>query len=205
MPDFEQVCRRLFSDSSWLVKSLLGAVLVAFPVLHFLAFGYLGELARGGAEGEAFRMPDWRNWRSMFTDGFFFFLIMAGLGGGLFLAALLVSLPFQGWLGPLAFIPFIPAVLLAPPLVGSGWYRYALTHQFLEGFRLPELFRLIGAAGAPLILPTLAYIGLLFAGAPVFPLAFFLGGLVVFYFYCSVFRSVDTQHGDSSKTNFSVL
>ncbi len=205
MPDFEQVCRRLFSDSSWLVKCLLGTLLVAFPVLHFLAFGYLGRVARAGAEGEVFQTPEWGDWHELFVRGFFYFLILAGLGGGIFLAAMLVSLPFQGWLGPLAFIPFIPAVLLGPPLVGAGWYRYSLTGQFLEGFRLPELFRLVGEAGARLILPTLAYIGLLFAASPVFPLAFFAGGLVVFYFYCSVFNRVDARHGAGSESSFSVL
>ncbi|MET0261399.1 MAG: hypothetical protein ABW223_00775, partial [Rariglobus sp.] len=41
MPSLEQVCKRLFSDSSWFIKALVGALLMIVPGVHFLAFGYL--------------------------------------------------------------------------------------------------------------------------------------------------------------------
>lgn len=204
MPELEQVCRRLFSDSSWGVKCLVGGLLAALPILHFFAFGYLGQMAAGASRGEVFRLPEWEEWGVLFVRGVFYFLICAGLTGGLLLAAWILSWPF-GWMGPLGWAPFIPAILLAAPLVGAGWYRYSLTENFAEGFCLPELFKLLRAGGYRLVLPTLAYIGLLFAGAPLFPLAFFVGGLVLFYFYCSIFYQVETRGLVNPESSFSVL
>jgi hypothetical protein len=205
MPEFEQVCRRLFLDSSWGVKCVLGALLMAVPVLQFAAFGYLGRAARAGARGEEFYLPDWEEWGVLFVRGVFFFLIFLGLAGGLFLAAWVVSLPFRGWLGIVAFVPFIPAVLLAGPLAGAGWYRYLVTGEVAEGFRVRELLRLLRETWPRLTLPTLAFIGILAAGAPLFPLAFFIGGLVVFYFYCSVFSHAEARRVVNSESSFSVL
>jgi hypothetical protein len=214
MPDFEQVCHRLFSDSAWLPKCLLGALLMAIPILNFCAFGYLGQVVTSAARGEEFALPEWREWRQMFLNGILFFAIFLGLAGGLFLLALLLSLPFRiwaglfgfiPWTGLLVYLPFMPAVALAPPLVAAGWYRYVGTGQPLEAFRLPQLFRLIRGGGVALILPTLAFVGFLFIGLPLFPLAFFVGGLVVFYFYSSIFCHAEGRRDGFSDISFSVL
>lgn len=205
MPEFEQVCRRLFYDSAWLGKCLLGAVLVAIPVLHFFAFGYLGRVALEGARGRPFDLPEWREWRELFLEGVVYFAIFVGLGGGIFLVAWIVSLPFQAWAGPLAYVPYMPAMLLAPVLVAAGWYRYCHLGQMVEAFKLPELFRLMQGAGLRLVLPTLAYIGFLLVGFPFFPLAFFIGGLVVFYFYSSIFFHFEAGRSQQPETSFSVL
>lgn len=205
MPDFEQVCRRLFSNSAWLAKCLLGAVLVAIPILHFFAFGYLGRVVAATARGEDFALPEWDDAGQIFVSGIVFFVIFLGLGGALFLLASLVSLPFRAWAGPLAYVPFIPAVFLAPPLVAAGWYRYVRLGQVVEGFRVTELFRLLQDAGFALVLPTLAFIGFLFVGFPLFPLAFFVGGIVVFFYYVSIFRLAESGEFGQADVPFSVL
>lgn len=214
MPDFERVCHRLFSDSAWLPKCLLGGVLTAVPVLNFVAFGYLGRSVAAASRGEAFRLPEWEDWRAMFLNGIVFFAIFIGLAGALFLLAALVSLPFRlwasvfdflPWSGALVYLPFMPAVALSPPLVAAGWYRYVHLGQPLEGFRLPELFRLLQEGGMALVPPTLAFIGFLFIGFPLFPLAFFIGGLVVFYFYSSIFWHAESRRSGQSDVSFSVL
>lgn len=205
MPDFEQVCRRLFSDSAWLGKCLLGAVLTAIPVLNFFAFGYLGRIVAATAEGDWFDLPEWSDAGSLFVSGVAFFVIFLGLGGGLFLLAGLLCLPFLPWAGPLAYVPLIPAFLLAPPFVGAGWYRYCRMADFVEAFRLPELFRLMQDAWFPLVLPTLAYLGFLFACFPLFPLAFFVGGIVVFFYYTAIFRRTELRQFGPKEAPFSVL
>jgi len=204
MPDFEQVCRRLFWDSSWFIKCLLGALLISIPVVHFVAFGYLARVASVGARGQEFSLPEWDDWRLLLVRGLAFFLIFLVLAGGLFLLAALLSTPF-GWLGFLAYVPFIPAMLLAWPLAAAGWYRYHLTGQVTEAFRLGELFRILREAWPRLLLPTFAFLGFLLAGAPVFPLAFFVGGIVVFYFYCATFHQVESRRLSETNTHFSVL
>jgi hypothetical protein len=205
MPDFEQVCRRLFSDPTWILKCLVGTVLMAVPVLHFAAFGYFARAMRSGAAGEVFVLPDWDEWRILFVQGFFFFVIFLGLSAGLFLLAFLLSLPFQGWLGLVAYVPFIPAFLLAGPLSAAGWYRFDRTGRLGEAFRLPELFRLLRLAGPRIALPTLAFLGLVFAAFPVFPLAFFIGGTLVFFFYAGAFSEVENGRRAPTENAFSVL
>lgn len=205
MPDFEQVCRRLFSDPAWLGKCFLGAVLLVVPVAHFFAFGYLGRVAAAAGRGKPFTLPDWDEWRLLFLTGIFYFLIFAGFGGGLFLLASLASLPFRGWAGPLAYLPFIPAVILAPLLVAAGWYRYDLTKSLVEAFRLPELFALLRPGFDRLLLPTFTFIGFLFVGLPLFPLAFFVGGILFFFYYCSIFFQVQTRRMLTPEITFSVL
>ncbi|MEX2382197.1 MAG: DUF4013 domain-containing protein [Opitutales bacterium] len=186
-----------------MAKCLLGAVLLAIPILHFFAFGYLGRVVAATARGEPFDLPEWEGWRELFLSGIVFFAIFLGLGGGLFLLAWIVSLPFHAWAGPLAYVPFSPAILLTPPLVAAGWYRYCELGEVAEAFRVTELLRLLQRVGFPLLLPTLAFIGFLFVGLPLFPLAFFLGGIVVFFFYSSIFSQME-QAGPSS-VPFSVL
>lgn len=177
---------------------------MAIPILHFFAFGYLGLVASAAARGETFDLPDWNDWRELFLSGLIFFLIFLGLAGGLFLVAFIVSLPLI-WAGPLAVIPYMVAAVVAPPLTAAGWYRYARLGEWSEGFRLPDLFRLLQEAGLHLVLPTLAYVGFMFVGSPLFPLAFFVGGLVVFYFYCSIFCHVEDRRSGRSDVSFSVL
>src|SRR5690625_4091251 len=205
MSDFEQVCRRLFSDSAWLGRMLLGAVLLAVPVLHFFAFGYLGRVMEGTILEEEFRLPDWSDGADLFVKGMIGFLFLFALGGGLFLLAFLVSLPFQGWAGPLAYLSYIPAVLLSPPLVAAGWYRYLRSGNVLDGFRLREVFLLLQEAGFPLILPTLSFIGFVAAALPLFPLAFFVGGIVVLFYYSLLFRRTELHEVRRVNPPFSVL
>lgn len=184
---------------------MLGAVLLAIPILHFFAFGYLGRVIAAAANGREFDLPEWNEWRDLFVSGVVFFIIFLGLAGGLFLLAWLVSLPFRPWAGPLAYVPYMPAMLLAPPLAAAGWHRFCRLGELVEAFRFLELFRLLQETGLRLILPTLAYLGFLLVGFPLFPLAFFIGGLVVFYFYSSLFFHVETGSMKESEISFTVL
>jgi len=205
MPDFEQVYRRFFSDSAWLGKSLLGGLLLAIPILQFFAFGYFGRVIAEAKRHDSFEMPEWKHPGPLFVSGLAYFLLLLGLGGGLFLLAFISSLPFRGWAGPLAFIPYIPAMLLSPPLVAAGWYRYNCSGELVDGFRLTELFRLLQETGFPLLLPTLAFIGFLAATFPLFPLAFFVGGIVVLFYYSLLFRRTETDDLRRIDLPFSVL
>ncbi|HLS28619.1 MAG TPA: DUF4013 domain-containing protein [Opitutales bacterium] len=186
-------------------KSLLGGLLLAIPILQFFAFGYFGRVIAEAKRHDSFEMPEWKHPGPLFVSGLAYFLLLLGLGGGLFLLAFISSLPFRGWAGPLAFIPYIPAMLLSPPLVAAGWYRYNCSGELVDGFRLTELFRLLQETGFPLLLPTLAFIGFLAATFPLFPLAFFVGGIVVLFYYSLLFRRTETDDLRRIDLPFSVL
>ncbi len=194
MPDFEQVCRRVFSDSQSTLKLLLGGVILVIPVLHFFSFGYFSLLARQIRSREPLHLPEWEEWGRLFAAGVCFFVLFLIFAGGLFLAALLSSWllrPFLSWLG---YFPFIPAILAFAPLTAASWYRYSQDENWQEALDLRGLARMLKAAWPRLLIPTFAYIGFLAAGFPVFPLAFFAGGVVVFAYYFSVFHEMERSH-----------
>ena len=75
MPTLELVCKRLFADSSWFIKSIVGALLLVVPVAHFLSFGYLYGLIERARRGDAVILPEWGEWRRLFFDGIAAFVI----------------------------------------------------------------------------------------------------------------------------------
>lgn len=194
MPDFDQVCRRIFSDSHSVLKLLFGGVLIMIPIAHFLAFGYLAKMVRLIRAGEPIHLPEWEDWSELFINGVFFFILFAIFGGGLFLAALLASWamrPFLNWIG---YLPFIPALLAFAPLTAASWYRFSKDANWQGALDLRGLFQILRLSWTRLLIPTFAFLGFLTAGFPVFPLAFFAGGVVVFTFYFSVFHAARNSH-----------
>jgi hypothetical protein len=191
MPTLELVCKRMFADSAWFVKSIVGALLVLIPVVNFFAFGYIYALMEKGRRKEPIVLPDWTDWRTLFVNGLAFFVILVVLGGVPIFAAWLLSLPLAATIGPFAKLPFIPAVVLAAPLTAAGVYRFQRREDFRDAFRVPVLLAMLRAAGAHFLIPTFAFLGFLFVGSPVLPFALFLGGAMIFAYYACFFRYLE--------------
>jgi hypothetical protein len=88
----------------------------------------------------------------------------------------------------------LPGLLLAVPLTAAGHYRYQHNHDFRQAFQFMLLFRMIGACGAQMIVPTLAYLGFALVLGPLIllvPYALFAGGVVVFYFFALTFHQIE--------------
>ena len=80
MPSFDVVLRRLFGQSGWVPKALLGGALSFVPVVNFLAFGYLLEYAFRLRSSRDLTLPEWQEfgWRDLFLRGLFFAAIFIG-------------------------------------------------------------------------------------------------------------------------------
>lgn len=198
MVTLEQVFRRVFSDSSWLIKTVIGAFLVFVPPF---ALGYLYRVALMGRRGHPLELPDWDDWRALFIDGLRLSLIVLVLGILPIFAGWLLSLPFSvlplDWLfSPLHYMLILPGLLLAAPLTAAGLYRYQHNYDFRQAFQLVILFRMLGAAGDRLIVPTFAYLGFVFVLGPLIllvPYALFTGGVVIFYYFAQTFHQIETN------------
>jgi hypothetical protein len=196
MVTLEQVLRRVFSDSSWLIKTVIGAFLVFVPPL---ALGYLYRVALMGRRGHPLELPDWDDWRGLFIDGLRLSVIVLVLAVAPIFVGWLLSLPFQiplfaGFFNPLRYLLVLPGLLLAVPLTAAGLYRYQHNHDFRQAFQFVLLFRMIGACGAQMIVPTLAYLGFALVLGPLIllvPYALFAGGVVVFYFFALTFHQIE--------------
>lgn len=191
MVTLEQVSRRVFADSSWFVKTVVGAFLIIVPGLHFFAFGYIYRQALVGRLGQAAPLPEWDDWRGLFVDGLRFFLIVLVLAVAPILAGWIVSLPLHPLLGPLSYMPMVPGLVLSAPLTAAGVYRFQRREDFRDAFRFPILFRMIVRTRDRLVVPTLAFLGLLFVLFPLFPYALFTGGVVIFYYYALTFHLIE--------------
>jgi uncharacterized membrane protein YesL len=192
MVTLEQVSKRIFSDPSWFVKILIGGILMCLPVINLAVLGYFYRMTQMGKKGESFHLTGWDDWKALFVDGLRFFVIFFGLGFlpllvGFLLSKLLFWIP-----SPLSYLPVIPFLILSGPMVGAGLYLYQRQESFQDSFQLPILIRMIDAAKYQLMLPTLAFLGFLFVGFPLLPFASFIGGSLIFYFYATVFRDLET-------------
>ena len=80
MPTLDQVSKRVFSDSSWLIKCLIGGLLCLIPVANIWSLGVFYRLADQGRRGESVRLPEWDNWTRLFLEGLQYLLLLIVLG-----------------------------------------------------------------------------------------------------------------------------
>ncbi|MCC5025322.1 MAG: DUF4013 domain-containing protein [Candidatus Synoicihabitans palmerolidicus] len=192
MPTLELVCKRLFSDSSWFIKSIAGALLLVIPVAHFLAFGYFYGLIERSRRGDAVLLPEWGEWRRLFFDGIAAFVIFFALGVIPLAIAWLFTLPLRllGF-GAFVYLPMVPVILIVGPLVVAGIYQYQKREEYADAFRIKVLGSMLRAARGRFVLPTLAFIGFLIAGYPFMTFTLFVGLAVSWTYYAASFRFIE--------------
>jgi len=192
MPTIEQVCKRLFSGPTWFLKCIIGALLMAVPVAHFFAFGYLYELVARARRGDSLDFPEWDDWRRMFVNGipaFIIFLVLGALPIGL---GWLLTLPlrFMGY-GVFVYLPMVPAVLLAMPLTAAGIYQYQKREEYRDAFRIWLLVTMIRSSRARFLIPTFAVAGFIMTVYPLMTFTVFVALAGGWSFYAAYFRAVE--------------
>lgn len=201
MPTLELICKRLLSDPSWILKCLLGAVLLAVPVAHFFACGYIYELVNRARRGEPLELPDWDDWGRLFSQGvpvFVIFLVFtaAPLGVSWLLASPLRQLG-AGWF---SYTPMMPVLLFCFPLTTASVYLYQKREDYQDAFRPWVLVRMLRSTGIPLLVPTLALIGFLVVGLPFMTFTVFAGFAFFGATYGAIFHHVETALRSAART-----
>ncbi|WP_043582878.1 DUF4013 domain-containing protein [Geminisphaera colitermitum] len=210
MPTLEQVCKRLFSDSTWFIKCLIGALLLAIPVAHFFAFGYLYEIVdrarRGVLGGEESPLPEWEDWKRLFLNGVSAFVIFCVLGllpiavAGLLVGAVMLLLRLLGLAmldlpgvlaGPLIYLPISIGVIVSLPLTVAGLYQYQRREEYTDAFRPWVLMAMLRSTRAYLYVPTFAVTGFVVLGSPLMTFTVFIALLASWAFYATFFRQVE--------------
>jgi hypothetical protein len=192
MPTLEQVCKRLFSDSSWFAKCMAGGLLLVVPVAHFFAFGYLYEMVARARRGDSLELPNWADWRRLFLNGVPAFVIFIGLGVVPLAAGWALTLPLRPFsFGVLVYVPMIPGALLAGPLTAAGIYQYQKREEYRDAFRLRVLVAMLASARARFLVPTFALVGFLTVGYPLMTFTIFAGLAAGWTFYAAFFRAIE--------------
>ncbi len=192
MPTLELVCKRLVSDSAWVLKCLLGAVLLAVPVAHFFACGYLYEIVNRVRRGEEPGLPEWEDWRRLFANGVAAFVLFLVFTVAPLAAGWLLTWPLRllgaGWF---AFLPLTPVLLLSLPLTAASLYLYQKREDYRDAMRPWVLVRMLRATGLSLVVPTLAVIGLFVVGLPLATFTLFIGFAVLSAIYAALFHHAE--------------
>jgi len=192
MPTLELVCKRLFADSSWFLKCIVGALLLVVPVAHFFAFGYLYALIERAHRGDAVTLPEWGDWRRLFSDGIAAFVIFLALGVLPIAVAWVFTWPLRLLaFGAFVYLPLVPAVLVAPALTAAGIYQYQKREEYADAFRLAVLGAMLRTSRGRFVLPTLALIGLLAAGYPLMTFTIFAGLAAAWTYFAAAFRFME--------------
>lgn len=200
MPTLELVCKRLFSDPSWFIKCVIGALLILVPVVNFFALGYLFSLIERGRRSEVVLLPDWEDWRSLFINGASFFVILLVLCLLPIGVGWLLSLPLPASLGHFGRLAMVPGLMLGAPLTAAGVYRFQRRESFRDAFRMPVLWTMLGASKFRFFVPTLSFLGLVWVASPLLPFALFTGGAAVFTFYACFFRHLEDSRTGGGRT-----
>jgi uncharacterized protein DUF4013 len=202
MPTLEQVCKRLFAERSWFVRCIVGALLLAVPIAHFFAFGYLYEMIARARRGDSLDFPEWDDWRRMFVNGVPAFVIFVGLGLLPMATGWVLTWPLRwlGW-GVFAYLPLVPFVILAAPLTAAGIYQFQKREEYRDAFRIWLLLKMLRSSKARLYLPTFAVIGFLAAAYPLMSFTIFIVLAVGWTFFAAFFRSVEESRKADSRTS----
>lgn len=64
-----------FKDKKWLVKVLIGGLLICIPIANFLVFGYLLKILGDAKDKKEATLPEWTDWAGLFQEGFMAFIV----------------------------------------------------------------------------------------------------------------------------------
>ena len=149
----------VFEDKNWLVKLLIGGILLLIPIINFIPIGYALTALRNVAEGRESPLPEWDDWGGYFKKGLMVFLagliyalpifILNGLNAGF---AAIARVQEEGALATIAGLcaGLISCLTAIYGLAMSFWLygpitSYALSGNFSSMFKFGEIFRYISA------------------------------------------------------------
>ncbi len=149
----------MFEDENWIIKIVIGGILLFIPIVNFMVLGYMLEALKRTADGMDIPMPQWDDFGGKFVKGLVLFVIglvytipiwgvsclvggLMGLAGAAESDALLnMASLLNACASCLSFIWIIVVWLVMP----AAWIRYAMTGEFMSAFQFGELFSFISS------------------------------------------------------------
>ncbi|MEO0508688.1 MAG: DUF4013 domain-containing protein [Verrucomicrobiota bacterium] len=191
-PIFEEVFARVLKLPSFWIKVLIGGLLSFVPILNFFAFGYLFRFSRGVRQTGGLAMPEWEAWNMLFMDGLKFAVVWLAYWLLPLLLALAASVlvGFLG-LGAFSYLIFSLAFLLSPILFSSALYRYNMRTDLKDLLDVALIVRMTYVEFPRLIIPALAFVGILAVGGALYGFALFFGFLMLIAFTSLTYRSIE--------------
>ncbi|TKJ28915.1 MAG: hypothetical protein CEE40_10345 [Chloroflexi bacterium B3_Chlor] len=148
----------MFEDESWIMKIVIGGILLFIPIVNFMVMGYMLEALKRSADGMDIPLPEWDDFGAKLLTGLMAFVIALIYAIPVLLVACCTFglLPLVAQNETLMDMAGVITAFCAPCLsalwlivmvliVPAAWIRYAVTGQFMSAFQFGELFGFISA------------------------------------------------------------
>lgn len=189
MPTLEKYCERIFSQPRWEARLLLLAFLSISIVGIPLVCGYIGRFIRGVRSTGSPKLPEWRDWGSLFLEGIpLLVILIVWMGIPQLLVCLvggLLSLLIGGFAGTLTWIASGVLMVVTAPLAVSAILRFQLKGGWDTIFEWRKITGVTLLNPGAVLVASLALAGVVLIGLPLLPAAFFLG-FCLYAGYCVI-------------------
>jgi len=149
----------MLEDENWIMKIVIGGILLIIPIVNFMVIGYMLEALKRSADGMDIPLPEWDDFGGKFMKGLVVFVIglvytipiwvVACLGWGLILVGgaadsdALVNLAGTCTTCIYCLAPLWGIVVWL--VVPGAIIRYAVTGEFMSAFQFGEIFSFISS------------------------------------------------------------
>jgi len=131
-----------FEDSKWILKILLGGILMFIPILNFLSIGFAMRILRNTSQGSEPFLPEFDNWEELFKEGLFGFIITMIYSIGFFIIfsvlGILTGIPLLGCLFGLVNL----ALMFVLGFFSIVWFNLSLI-KYMETNDLKSAFDVV--------------------------------------------------------------
>jgi len=147
-----------FGDKEWPIKILVGAAISAFPLANFISVGYKYKIFKSVLNGEEPYMPEWDDFKGLFFQGIWLFLIgLCYIVPPMIVGSLGFMVIFFGVLVTIAKVEAgVIILLIGVAFISAGFFLWMLAaflypmalasyakgdENFVEAFRIVEIFK----------------------------------------------------------------
>jgi hypothetical protein len=147
----------MFEDESWIMKIVIGGILLFIPIINFMVLGYILEALKRVADGMDIPLPEWDDFGGKFVKGLMLFIIALVYTIPIWLVACLLWMllfaagvaesdtlaSMVGLLNTCASCLYLIWVVVVWLIMPAAWTKYAVTGEFMSAFQFGELFGFI--------------------------------------------------------------
>jgi hypothetical protein len=149
----------MFEDESWIMKIVVGGILLFIPIVNFMVLGYMLEALKKSADGVDVPLPEWDDFGGKFMKGLMLLLIGVVYTIPIWLVACVIwvllfaagaaesdsLMSLVGMISTCASCLYLVWGIVVWIIMPAAWIRYAVTGEFMSAFQFGELFSFISA------------------------------------------------------------
>ena len=147
----------MFEDESWIMKIVIGGILLIIPIVNFLVIGYMLETLKRVADGADIPLPEWADFGGKFIKGLMVFVIGLVYTIPIWLVACVVwgllavagvaesdaMASLAGLISTCASCLYMIWTIVVWLVMPAALIKYAVTGELGSAFRFGELFSFI--------------------------------------------------------------